>query len=112
MNTNQKAFIYEHCSANVFPTNYEGFGIPVLEAMSYGKPVISSNVSSIPEIGVDLVFYCNPKDISSIREQMETVTKLSRDDLNELAKKEMEHFKNYSWDKCGEGVLKILTTKR
>lgn len=110
LDLNQKSFLYTNCTAFAFPTNYEGFGLPVLEAMSYGKPVISSNVSSIPEIGGDLVFYCNPKDIDSITKQMEAVDKLSKYELDDLSKKEKEHFKQFSWEKCGEQTLKEITT--
>ena len=61
----------------VFPSLYEGFGLPVLEAMQIGCPVITSNVSSLPEVGGDAVLYVDPYDVSSI---ISAVEKLSSDD--------------------------------
>jgi glycosyltransferase involved in cell wall biosynthesis len=52
--------------ATLFPSLYEGFGLPVLESMALGTPVITSNVSSLPEVGGDAPVYVDPYDVSSI----------------------------------------------
>lgn len=62
------AELYTHCTAFVFPSLYEGFGIPVAEAMACGAPVITSGVSSLPEVGGDAALYCDPLDTASIAE--------------------------------------------
>lgn len=54
---NDKIYLYRHCKAFVFPALYEGFGLPVIEAMRFGKPVFLSTSTSLPEIGGDLAFY-------------------------------------------------------
>ena len=54
---NDKQWYYKHCTAFVFPSIAEGFGLPVIEAMAFGKPVFLSNLTSLPEIGADAAFY-------------------------------------------------------
>lgn len=54
---NDKQWYYKHCTAFVFPSIAEGFGLPVIEAMAFGKPVFLSNLTSLPEIGGDAAFY-------------------------------------------------------
>jgi glycosyltransferase involved in cell wall biosynthesis len=56
----QIASLYSHCELFIFPSHYEGFGSPVLEAMACGAPVLCSNASSIPEVGGDAVMYFSP----------------------------------------------------
>jgi glycosyltransferase involved in cell wall biosynthesis len=63
--------LYTGATALCFPSLYEGFGLPPLEAMSFGCPVITSNVSSLPEICGDAALYVNPYDVSAIEEQLE-----------------------------------------
>ncbi len=60
------AELYTHCCAFVFPSLYEGFGIPVAEAMACGAAVITSMTSSLPEVGGDAALYCDPLDTSSV----------------------------------------------
>jgi len=54
--------LYEHAQAFIFPSKYEGFGLPILEALSFGCPVISSNAASLPEVGGEMVTYFDPDD--------------------------------------------------
>jgi glycosyltransferase involved in cell wall biosynthesis len=63
-------WLYGHCMAFVYPSLYEGFGLPVLEAMSLGAPVITSNVTSLPEVGGDAVLYIQPDQAESITKAM------------------------------------------
>ncbi len=57
-----KIFLYKNCSAFLFPSRMEGFGLPVIEAMRFGKPVFISNKASLPEIGGELAYYWNDFD--------------------------------------------------
>jgi glycosyltransferase involved in cell wall biosynthesis len=59
--------------AVIFPSLYEGFGLPVLEAMQLGTPVITSRTSSLPEIGGDAALYVNPYDINDIARAIRTI---------------------------------------
>jgi glycosyltransferase involved in cell wall biosynthesis len=83
----------------VFPSFYEGFGLPALEAMKSGTPVASSNLSSLPEVcGEAAVFF----DPYNVEEMSKTILELWRDgDLQKkLVEKGRERVKNFSWDKC------------
>lgn len=59
---------YEGCDMLAFVSTYEGFGMPILEAQSVGRPVVTSNVCSMPEVGADAVCYVDPYNVNSIRE--------------------------------------------
>ena len=67
------AALYQGAQAFVFPSLYEGFGFPVLEAMAAAVPVLAGNVSSLPEIGGDAVLYCDPTDATSLAAGMTTL---------------------------------------
>lgn len=67
-NESEKAWLYAHCEAFLFPSLFEGFGLPVIEAMYCGKPVFASRHSSLPEIGSDKVFYWDQFDPSYMKE--------------------------------------------
>lgn len=98
---------YENALCFVLPSLYEGFGLPVLEAMKYGCPVITSNVSSLPEAGGDAALYVNPEDISDISQ---TMKKLITSPLlrKELVKKGYQHIKHFSWEKTAKETLQVL----
>jgi glycosyltransferase involved in cell wall biosynthesis len=59
-------FLYRNCLFTVMPSFYEGWGLPIGESLSYGKTGVVSQASSMPEVGLDLVEYCDPADMSSI----------------------------------------------
>ncbi|APG59986.1 glycosyltransferase family 4 protein [Christiangramia salexigens] len=67
----EKHYYLQNCSAFVFPSLFEGFGLPPIEAMSYGKPVFLANKTSLPEIGGDLAFYWNEFDASNMTKVFE-----------------------------------------
>ena len=98
---------YKNAIFFILPSLYEGFGLPVLEAMEYGCPVITSNVSSLPEAGGDAVLYVNPEDVKDITEKMQ---KLLQDDSlrKELVAKGREQVKKFSWKKTAEQTIKVL----
>lgn len=61
-------YLYQNCEFVAMPSLYEGWGLPVGEALSYGKTAVVSNTSSLPEVGLDMVEYCDPTSINSIAE--------------------------------------------
>jgi glycosyltransferase involved in cell wall biosynthesis len=100
--------LYSNATCFVYPSLYEGFGIPPLEAQACGCPVISSNVASLPEVGgKDSVVYCDPHDANDIKEKIELV--LNDEDLqNELRQKGFENIQRFSWKKSAEKIVKVI----
>ncbi|PIP17482.1 MAG: glycosyl transferase family 1 [Parcubacteria group bacterium CG23_combo_of_CG06-09_8_20_14_all_35_9] len=91
----------------VFPSFYEGFGIPPLEAMACGVPVVASRAASIPEVVGDAAFSVNPQDPQEIAEGMRRV--LEDKNLREdLINKGFKRVKEFSWERCAKETLKVL----
>ena len=101
-----KAAIYQMAKLFVFPSIYEGFGIPVLEAMASSVPVITSNVSSLPEVAGDAAILVEPKDVNSIAKNMHKI--LSNNDLRDkLICKGHIQAKKFTWEASAEKLYKI-----
>ena len=102
----QLAFLYENALCYVFPTLYEGFGFPVLEAFSCNCPAVISNRSSLPEVGGDAVEYIDPLNIENMTEVINNViTNLPlRNFMIEMGKKQREKF---SWRKTAQETLSL-----
>ena len=103
---NLLALLYQQAAAFVCPSRYEGFGIPLLEAMSLGCPVICSNTSSIPEVVGDAGEYFDPGNIDSIRGAIESVLE-SQTRRDELIAKGSARCALFSWTRCAEETLNI-----
>jgi len=102
----QLANFYSGAALFIYPSLYEGFGIPPLEAMSLGCPVACSNNSSIPEVVGDAAEYFDPEDIESIRTAMERVLN-STERQKELINKGQFRCAQFSWERCAEETLAI-----
>ena len=88
-----------------FVSYFEGFGIPLLEAMQSGTPVLAGNKTSLPEIGGDAVHYCDPFSVEDIAEQLNHL--LSNPDLLvDLSKRGLQRAKDFSWDKTADELWK------
>jgi glycosyltransferase involved in cell wall biosynthesis len=103
---NQLSELYSKAKAFVFPSLYEGFGIPILEAFASNCPAILSNTSSMPEIGADAAVYFDPNSIEDMRKQIERVI-TSASLQNELIKKGQEQVKKFSWEKCAKETMEV-----
>jgi len=99
--------LFVNSSVFIYPSHYEGFGMPVLEAMNMGTPVITSKVSSLPEVGGDSVLYCHHNDIHDIAMVMKNVL-LNKDLREALSKRAKEKAKDFSWKKFTEKILNII----
>lgn len=98
--------LYQGAEAFIYPSIYEGFGLPVLEAMASGVPVITSNVSSLPEVAGDAALLVNPMEVFEIYEAMEAL--VTNPSLREdLKGKGLEQSKKFSWEKTALDTLKI-----
>lgn len=98
--------LYTHATAFVFPSYYEGFGFPILEAMSLGCPVITSNGGAMGEVAGTAALLVDPNEVEEISHAMERLLEDSK-----LARKLMDlgeyRFRDYSWKKCADGFLKL-----
>jgi glycosyltransferase involved in cell wall biosynthesis len=95
----------------VYPSLYEGFGLPVLEAMACSKAVATSKISSIPEVALDSVLYFDPKNEIEIADKMFKLIK-NNELRSELEKKAILQAKKFSWEKCAKetmGVYNLLS---
>ncbi len=102
----QSKWAYQHCQVFVTPSLAEGFGLPALEAMAYGAPVISSNTSVMPEVYGEGALYCDPHDPQDIAAKISTVL----DDpalRKNLIKKGAAQVKKYSWRRMAEETLTV-----
>jgi glycosyltransferase involved in cell wall biosynthesis len=100
------ASFYRHAKFFVYPTWAEGFGMPVIEAMASGVPVITSNTTSLPEIAASAAILIAPQDISGLREAMSSL--LSNDVLRrELRSLGLIRAESFKWDKSAESVKHV-----
>ena len=99
-------FLYKNARCFIFVSIYEGFGIPILEAMACGTPIITSNISSMPEVAGEAALTVNPYNVDEIAEAMNQITynvKISQGLVNTGFKR----VKNFSWDSAAEKTLKL-----
>jgi len=97
---------YRDAALFVFPSLYEGFGIPTLEAMSYGCPVACSNTSSIPEVVGNAAVFFDPYSIESIINSLESA--LFGSGLREtMIQRGFDRIQKFSWGKCAEETLRV-----
>jgi len=99
--------IYNESMLFVFPSFYEGFGLPMLEAMACGTSVVCSNTTSLPEVGGDAVVYCDPNNVNDIVEKMEMVLsdgKLQQD----MIEKGLKRAKQFTWEKSANEHIKVF----
>ncbi len=99
--------LYKNALCFCLPSLYEGFGLPVLEAMQYGCPVVTSNVSSLPEAGGDAALYFDPENVQDIVRSLKLITENSKL-REELIKKGYEQAAKFSWEKSAKQTLQIL----
>ena len=101
------AELYRRCGAFCYPSLGEGFGLPVLEAMAAGAPVVTSDVSSLPEVGGDAVEYADPTSVESIAAALERVLR-SPERRAELAARGRARARIFSWDRTAAITLATL----
>lgn len=100
------AALYQQAEAFVYPSLYEGFGIPPLEAMANGCPVISSHISSMPEVIDDAAEYFDPCLVDTMIHAIERVL-YDNDRRAELIKKGAARVKRFTWERCAQQTLSV-----
>lgn len=107
VNDEALARLYRSASALIFPSIIEGFGLPVLEAMACGCPVVSSNAASLPEVGGDAALYFDPYNVAEMADCLERV--LDNEALRQqMIAKGYEQLKKFNWLMAGKQVYEIL----
>lgn len=98
--------LYTSAKVLLYPSLYEGFGLPILDAFACGLPVITSNVSSMPEVGGDGAIYVNPYSVEDIKMKLRQVME-DQGLRNSLITKGSERIKGFSWKKCAEETANL-----
>jgi glycosyltransferase involved in cell wall biosynthesis len=107
INDDELTVFYKHALVYVLPSLYEGFGLPVVEAMKHGCPVITSNISSLPEAGGDAAIYVDPENVDDIAKKITKV--ISDKDLRrELSEKGKKQAAKFNWETTAKETLKVL----
>lgn len=104
---NEKHVLLKYCNAFVFPSLYEGFGFPILEAYAYGKPVITSRAASIPEVAGDGAIYVNPHSIESIEEGLVKLV-MNPESKDKTLSAQKEQLSKFKWQDCIEKTIALL----
>jgi glycosyltransferase involved in cell wall biosynthesis len=106
---NDMPYIYSGASVFVFPSLYEGFGIPIIQAMACEVPVVASNAASIPEISAGAALLFDPNDVYSMAEAIKNA--ITKSELRDsLIKKGRERVKNFNWEKTAKETLSVIKT--
>ena len=106
LQTNDLVALYNMSSVFVFPSFYEGFGLPVIEAMSCGAPIITTRSSSLPEVGGEAVVYVDENHPKSFADQIDRIV-ASKETAKALSEKSLIQAKKFSWDITAEKTMKV-----
>ena len=94
-------------SVFTFVPYFEGFGIPLVEAMKCGTPILSGDKTSLPEVAGNAALYCDPLNTNDIAEKL-TILALDNELQKELSKKGIERGEMFSWDKAAEATWEVI----
>jgi len=100
--------LYCHAEFFIYPSFYEGFGLPPVEAMACGCPVIASNTSSLPEVMPDDQWLVDPYDIGNMAQKMQRMLALSPDERRQIGAGNQRHARNFTWEKTAARMIEIF----
>lgn len=103
----EKQFYFKNCTAFVFPSLREGFGLPVIEAMRFGKPIFISNNTSLPEIGGRYDFYWNNFEPKEMAETLIQRLHMYNENRVEYVWEHTERTKSFNWDSATQDYIKV-----
>ncbi len=98
--------LYSHAEAFVFPSLYEGFGIPLLDAMACGAPIITGTGSALPEVAGDAALYIDPQDPEQLGMEIERLVG-DRELQTQLRNKGFERVKQFTWERAAQDTLNL-----
>lgn len=98
--------LYNSATVLLYPSLYEGFGLPILEAMACGTPVITSNLGSMAEIAGENALMVNPKDVEDISSKLDQLMKDQKLHKS-LREKGLKHASKFSWEKCAQQTAEV-----
>lgn len=105
----EKKYLFENAKCFVYPSLYEGFGLPVLEAMENKALIVTTNVSSLPEVGGDIAFYFNDVlDEKELGEKILEAINLDEDKKKVRIENGLKQVEKFDWDKCMKETLKVI----
>lgn len=110
--TEEKYQLYTNCTAFLFPSLAEGFGMPIVEALRFGKPVISSNACSLPEIGGNAVMYFDASSIDSAKNAIESMLILYNNSNQYSTEMSINRSNEFTWKRASSAYLDIYETYR
>ena len=100
--------IYNLATVTVLPSFYEGFGLPALESMACGTPVVCSKAGSLKEIATGSAIFCDPADPADIASKIKLVVNLSKSQRETLANRSQKHSAKFTWEKTAEQTVAIF----
>lgn len=106
----EKDMLFQKAKAFLYPSLYEGFGIPVLEAFSRGVPVVTANNSSLPEVGGDAAFYMETYDADRLAVYLKELSVPDDQRWRSLQERMKQQVAKFSWERCAEETLREITT--
>ena len=110
ISSEEKVYLYANTKCFVYPSLYEGFGLPILEAMANKALVVTANNSSLPEVGGDVAFYYNDTlNYEELGKKVMEVMKLDELEKSKRIEKGLEQVKKFSWEKCAKETLKVIS---
>ena len=100
---------YSRALALLYPSEYEGFGLPILEAMAAGTLVATSNVASMPEISGNIAFYFDPHSADSISETLKEIVSITETERLSRINRGIYHARQFSWKRCQEQTVEAIS---
>jgi glycosyltransferase involved in cell wall biosynthesis len=104
VNDDELIALYKNAQFTVYPSLYEGWGLPVAESLAHGKYCLSSNSSSLPEVGGNLIEYLDPYDVSGWARRLQELSQ-NDDFIQEMEKKIRCSYSPINWDDTGKEVF-------
>lgn len=104
---NELIALYASCRVFVYPSLYEGFGLPILEAMACGAPVVTSHNSSMKEIAKDTAILIDPRSPDQIKKAVELVLNLKTEDYQKMVRASIDRARQFSWIKTAKETLSV-----